>query len=487
MYDHDLQQEALKSLLALLDPDPDNAGKKYVALFQTLTSYFIRSGSDCDAEHLADLTMNTVARKSSEMIIENVRAYALGVAKKVALRRLDERSKLVEAEFAIDRRLDFPNMFEHGVERMFERAYEREQAAQKLDYAFKKLSNEDRYLIEKYYAESESLGERIARRHRMSRELGLTRPSLILRIHLIKQKLRNEVGRSQVTKRARSEARTRTEAKKGVRTEELKRTKFTAYYPRLVRPEQWNSVLAYMHVADTLSLVTSDAERRFGLETIEILKQQGRRNVTIERGTEILVIPESDLVEFNPSQAKFVWLEDFHCTEFRFRIRQAINKRQQAKTAKVRVVFYVFPLMVAEITFELRFGRESSKQPMKSGTVHPYLKVFVSYSHKDSDVADQLEKAYSAIGFEYLRDWRILKSGEPWRARLQTLINDAELFQLLWSRAAKQSPQVRQEWQYAHSLRRQYFIRPVYWEEPMPEPPAKLRALHFVYVELRRS
>src|SRR5262249_9712562 len=54
-----------------------------------------------------------------------------------------------------------------------------------------------------------------------------------------------------------------------------------------------------------------------------------------------------------------------------------------------------------------------------------------------------------------------------------------------WSRNSMTSSFVRSEWEYALSLNRASFIRPVYWEVPMPEspdlglPPDTLRALHF--------
>jgi hypothetical protein len=47
---------------------------------------------------------------------------------------------------------------------------------------------------------------------------------------------------------------------------------------------------------------------------------------------------------------------------------------------------------------------------------------------------------------------------------------------------------VRQEWEYATSLKRPAFVRPVYWEEPLPEvpaedlPPETLRRLHFARI-----
>src|ERR1700692_1678937 len=38
---------------------------------------------------------------------------------------------------------------------------------------------------------------------------------------------------------------------------------------------------------------------------------------------------------------------------------------------------------------------------------------------------------------------------------------------------------VEREWRYALTLSREAFIRPTYWQEPMPEPPAPLRRIHF--------
>jgi hypothetical protein len=118
-------------------------------------------------------------------------------------------------------------------------------------------------------------------------------------------------------------------------------------------------------------------------------------------------------------------------------------------------------------------------------TSHPYQRVFVSYSREDSSIADQLGEAYKALGLEYLRDVKVLRSGEKWAPALLNLIDKSEIFQLLWSEAAKCSPYVRQEWQHALGLDRDFFIRPVYWEKPMPAPPRELADLHFAYLEFK--
>ena len=65
------------------------------------------------------------------------------------------------------------------------------------------------------------------------------------------------------------------------------------------------------------------------------------------------------------------------------------------------------------------------------------------------------------------------------------LIDKSEIFQLLWSKAAKRSPNVRKEWEHALGLHRDFFIGPAYWEKPMPAPPRELADIHFAYLELK--
>jgi hypothetical protein len=265
---------------------------------------------------------------------------------------------------------------------------------------------------------------------------------------------------------------------------------FTAYYPRSVEKVNWSTVLAYMHVADALPLVYSDSRRRLGEASKRTSSKTARKKVDIARGTRTLVVPQSESLEFNPSQIDFTWLEDFHCAEFRCRLRSDVtvqpwfqrlydSKRQDVT---VRVAFYVPPVLLAEISFKVRASQRSENRQPASVTSHPYQRVFVSYSREDSSIADQLGEAYKALGLEYLRDVNVLRSGEKWAPALLDLIFKSEIFQLLWSNAAKRSPYVRQEWQHALGLNRYFFIRPAYWEKPMPTPPRELADIHFAYL-----
>jgi hypothetical protein len=77
-------------------------------------------------------------------------------------------------------------------------------------------------------------------------------------------------------------------------------------------------------------------------------------------------------------------------------------------------------------------------------------------------------------------------AGPKWPAgSFSRLIEQADLFQLFWSNAAAASEYVTEEWQRALRLigekKPETFIRPVYWEEPMPAPPTPLGDTHFAY------
>ena len=71
---------------------------------------------------------------------------------------------------------------------------------------------------------------------------------------------------------------------------------------------------------------------------------------------------------------------------------------------------------------------------------------------------------------------------------MKDAIYQANIFQLFWSRNSMRSENVRAEWEYALSLGRAHFIRPTYWETPLPQsqeeglPPEALRSLHFQHV-----
>ena len=148
-----------------------------------------------------------------------------------------------------------------------------------------------------------------------------------------------------------------------------------------------------------------------------------------------------------------------------------------------RIAFYIGPLLIAEVPIWAEVFEQSdhiTEQPVIDyGTSSIYKTIFVSYSHKDTEIVERLSSAYKALCMQYLRDVESLRSGEKWNSALLKMINTADIFQLYWSNNAKESQFVEQEWRYAISLQRENFIRPLYWEIPVPKPPEDLGDFHF--------
>jgi hypothetical protein len=101
----------------------------------------------------------------------------------------------------------------------------------------------------------------------------------------------------------------------------------------------------------------------------------------------------------------------------------------------------------------------------------------------------QFGRFMTVTGDQFIRDWVELRAGEVWDDRLLEMIRDADVFELFWSQNSMESPYVRREYEYALSLGRDNFVRPVFWERPMPErkadglPPPELARLHFQAID----
>jgi DNA-directed RNA polymerase specialized sigma24 family protein len=103
--DSTITQEAFTRLLDWLDPDPESAASKYESVRQRLIRLFV--GRGCfEAEMLADLTIDRVARKVPELngtYVGEPAAYFCGVAKNVYLEwlRKQKRSRVAPRDFHV--------------------------------------------------------------------------------------------------------------------------------------------------------------------------------------------------------------------------------------------------------------------------------------------------------------------------------------------------------------------------------------------------
>ena len=79
-----LSADAFASLLARLDPDPERAGSAYEHLRRALAGFFAWRGA-ATPEECADETLDRLAARVAEGVVEDVPRFALGIARLVLL------------------------------------------------------------------------------------------------------------------------------------------------------------------------------------------------------------------------------------------------------------------------------------------------------------------------------------------------------------------------------------------------------------------
>lgn len=276
----------------------------------------------------------------------------------------------------------------------------------------------------------------------------------------------------------------------------LEEVQFTVYRPARVRPDEWRSLLAFVHLAENppdapsglpapLDRVRDRAERELGPEFGGYRERTADARQSLPRESEITLVPMMPGVEFNPERRTFRWVQDVQEEAFLFRAGAHLD----GSVARGRLSAYLGMILVADVPLAITVdGSVSPGAPERAEPVGAaaYRKIFASYSRRDTEIVEHFAAFARAFGDRYLIDRQDLRAGEAWAPAIRTLIDQADVFQLFWSSHVVERPeQVRQEWEYALSLGRPRFVRPTYWESPLPEskdaalPPASLRALQF--------
>ena len=272
---------------------------------------------------------------------------------------------------------------------------------------------------------------------------------------------------------------------------------FTIYRPRVVMPDHWYTLLAFAHLAAKRSEAPADEPdpvEEVRRQAVRVLGERQARDYQVmtqdapqpvPREETLTFVPDIPGVEFNPPLRSFRWTESVHREEFRFRAGPDLV----GQVARGRLSVFLGDILLAEVSLAIPVDQraEPPEQDAPTETEHArrYRKIFASYSHRDLHVVEQIERLALALGDEYLRDWTNLRAGEVWDERLMQMIEEADVFQLFWSRHAMESPYVHREYEHALSLNRPNFVRPTYWEDPLPSDPARnlppetLLRLHF--------
>jgi DNA-directed RNA polymerase specialized sigma24 family protein len=171
-----------QGLLRRLDGRPERAGEKYETIRWKLVKFF--EWSCClAAEDLADITLNRVARKLATEAIQDVEAFAWGVAKNIrheaqkkdlktiSLQTLPGEATVSDAGAAIA-------ALHHKIQKQKELTC--------LHHCLQRLSAEDRMLFLAYRVDK---GHYMENRRNLAKQFGLTSGALRVRIIRIREKL----------------------------------------------------------------------------------------------------------------------------------------------------------------------------------------------------------------------------------------------------------------------------------------------------------
>lgn len=278
---------------------------------------------------------------------------------------------------------------------------------------------------------------------------------------------------------------------------------FTLYNPTQVCKQTRYSLITYAHKPGQQSAVKQDA-RKFNDELSEVPKERhSAEPIPIAPKTEITIVPEAEGITFDPAELTKTWDEKW----LRFNFDFEVPDNYPDEEILLRVSVQVRGFEVACIKSSCEVVAEAVAEtvsvlpddplvdpPKESGTrkadAHLYRNVFLSYSHKDEEIAwRRARQIEQALGDRVFMDVKDLRAGEDWESRLFEAIDKADILHLLWSENSAQSDFCRREWTYAlekkcGDTRCFGVIRPVYWQKPMPTPPPELAHLHFQQIKL---
>lgn len=259
-------------------------------------------------------------------------------------------------------------------------------------------------------------------------------------------------------------------------------TQFAAYYPREVAPQVWVPMNAYIFRTSAAERVAEDAQRQLG-GLISVMRRVVRaaRNA-VPTGTLLTATPYLPSFQFNPPSLTVGFFEDWHRLDFKMRATDA----PLYQSSNGMLTFTVNGVIVADVPLSVYVGTGETIAENTLASQKLYDAIFCSYSREDTRIIERVERVYRVLGLDYLRDVHTLRSGQHWNDEIYALIDRADIFQLFWSATAAGSPYVEKEWRHALSLDRDRlgFIRPVYWQTPLPPVPADLGHIHFAYEPL---
>jgi hypothetical protein len=265
------------------------------------------------------------------------------------------------------------------------------------------------------------------------------------------------------------------------RTAERQRPRITAAYPEVISPQAWSTVDLFVYLEHFEKLV----KRKLSALNIGRISHTPEYRLSSRRVCQTDAQSASCVVRVrcgtNPSEMSIGWYEPYNRLSFRV---SPIDEHRHDYSASLDVDVFADDLPVASMRLPIMVTSEPIGERMVSTTSEAqwYENIFASYAREDLEIVEHLKERYEALGLYLFIDVEDIRAGTRWRSMLLERIDSSDLFQLFWSSSARKSKYVSAECDHAlqaQEIKGGRFIRPVFWEDPIPEIPENLRELSF--------
>jgi CheY-like chemotaxis protein len=251
--------------------------------------------------------------------------------------------------------------------------------------------------------------------------------------------------------------------------------RFLASYPEFLAPGSDYALLGYVFTETVQQQVLHDAYDHIAAEEAIYSGEAAihENSVTaVPRIPGFMIEPERITREFHRAWHRF---------EF------TIFAPYRPQTGFGSIDFYVNGIIAASISMTIEVREEDSEEKRHYVVAEPYQRIYCSYSHDDTRIAEHIDAVTHMPGHEFLRDVHTLRRGQDFSEENLHLIEQADAFQLFWSKHAAESEYMAKEWHHALMLNEKppTFIRPVYWDDPFDAAiPPELQPVHFSFLPL---
>ena len=289
----------------------------------------------------------------------------------------------------------------------------------------------------------------------------------------------DEAARTQLVRLSERHAMARCEFAE--RTARQERPKITVAYPEAVAPSSWSTVDVFLYLRDYREVVETEIRRLQDREGLDYSGVSSEFPKSLPPGCPIRISLQSDSLRTNPSELTINWYEPYNRLPFRI---SPVDETNVGYSASLNVDIFADDLAVASMRLAIAVNSNVRCEHAKRAASDAawYEDIFASYARENLPIVRHLKERYEALGLYMFIDLEDLRSGAAWQTALREKISGSDLFQLFWSDHARQSKYVADEWRHALGLREvkgARFVRPVYWDEPIPPVPEDLADINF--------